>query len=165
MFIDGRPRYWIGWYDRWHLVPLAALVGLLAWLGTRPRPVVRPLPVAPRLEPVAPVLQPTLLETPLSGGSWKSSQVLEVAGRAQPGTRVVLFHASPGRPEAALAQTVADAAGRFRFALSGLTAGDQTLRVVAYSHDGRFAPSVPVPFSVVPDPGRPARPARVTRRR
>ncbi|MFM7100214.1 MAG: hypothetical protein ACKO3N_03485 [Verrucomicrobiota bacterium] len=165
MFIDGRPRYWIGWYDRWHLLPLAALVGLLAWLGTRPRLVVRPLPVAPRLEPVAPGLQPTRLETPLAGGSWKSSQTLDVTGRAEPGTRVVLFHAGPGRPEAALAQTVADAAGRFRFALSGLTTGDQTLRAVAYSPDGRFAPSLPVPFSVVAEPGRAARPARAPRRR
>lgn len=160
MLVNGLPRYWIGWYDRWHLPLLAGFLGLGVWLALQPRPVLRLSPASRVVAPPSPVLHPTQLDSPQAGGSWKPSQAVEVAGRAHPGVRVVLFHSGSGRPETALAQSLADAQGRFRFALSGLSPGEHVVRAVAYSADGRFAPSVPVPFTVAGEAGRPVRPNR-----
>lgn len=160
MFVDGRPRYWIGWYDRWHVPVVAGFLALAGWLAWQPRPVVKAAPVVAAPIPVPAPLHPTLLDSPPAGGSWKPSQRLDVVGRAHPGTRVVLFHSGTGRPESALAQTVADPQGRFRFALAGLSAGEHTVWAVAYAADGRWSRSLPVPFTVVPEATRSSRPAR-----
>ncbi len=33
MLRNNRPRYWVGWYDRWHLPLVVLLILLLCWLG------------------------------------------------------------------------------------------------------------------------------------
>jgi hypothetical protein len=87
MMEDGRPRFWIPWYDRWNLVLPIVFVAAVAWLAFQPRSRVPELS-SPPVRPLSPVT----LEAPASGARLRMDRMGEVEGRAERGTTVVLFY-------------------------------------------------------------------------
>lgn len=154
MIDGGRPRYWIGWYDRWNLVLPAAFVGVLVWLLVQPRPAIPPPAPAPARPQVVPLAAPTL-ESPASGTQARMGTLPNVEGRALPGTTVILYYSqAPSLERRELGRARVGGDGRYRFGLAGFPAGGYVLQVISYADDGRSAVSTPVDIWVT-DP-RPA---------
>ena len=118
-----RPRYWIPAIDRWSLAAPVLLVLVAAALAVLPAP-----PVAPvRKAPVAPpprALAPSVIVSPRPGTVFISGAIGDLAGTAEPGGLVRLYHGTQ-----VLGQTVATAEGRFLFHLANFPQGPHTLRV------------------------------------
>jgi len=147
MIENGRPRYWIGWYDRWNLVLPLALIGVWVGWAMQPRPVTRAgagtVPeVAAR--PVLPPLMAPTLESPVSGAHVRSDRMGDVEGRGPAGALLVLFYsAAPSVERRELSRMTVGADGRYRFRLNPFPAGAYVLQVIAYAPDGRSAASAP----------------------
>jgi hypothetical protein len=152
MIEDGRPRFWIPWYDRWNLVLPIVFVAAVAWLAFQPRSRVPELS-SPPVRPLSPVT----LEAPASGARLRMDRMGEVEGRAERGTTVVLFYSqAPSLERRELSRMQVGSDGRYRFRLAGFPAGGFVFQVVAYSTDGRSGGSPPVDVWVV-DPRSPVR--------
>jgi hypothetical protein len=152
MMEDGRPRFWIPWYDRWNLILPILLLAAGGWLAVQPRTKVPELP-APRVRPLSPVT----LESPASGARLRMDRMGEVEGRAERGTTVVLFYSqAPSLERRELSRMLVGSDGRYRFRLAGFPAGGFVFQVVAYAPDGRSSGSPPVDVWVV-DPRSPGR--------
>lgn len=152
MMEDGRPRFWIPWYDRWNLILPIALLAAGGWLAVQPRTKVPELP-AQRVRALAPVT----LESPANGARLRMDRMGEVEGRAERGTTVVLFYSqAPSLERRELSRMLVGSDGRYRFRLAGFPAGGFVFQVVAYSTDGRSSGSPPVDVWVV-DPRTPGR--------
>jgi len=118
-----RPRYWIPAIDRWSLaapVLLVLVVTALAMLPAPPVAAVRKTPVAPPPRALA----PSVIESPRPGTVFISGAIGDLAGTAEPGGLVRLYHDTQ-----VLGQTVATAEGRFLFHLANFPQGPHTLRV------------------------------------
>ena len=63
MFENGRPRYWIDWYDPWYLLLPLLLVGVLA--AIRWMPVSTPVRMVPTLPVVRTLSNQARLVVPL----------------------------------------------------------------------------------------------------
>ena len=144
---NGRPRYWMGWYDRWNLVLPLALIGVLVWLAMQPgaRPVERAVGGGGGLaKPVLPPLMAPTLESPVSGAHVRSDRMGDVEGRGPAGALLVLFYsAAPSVGRRELARMTVGADGRYRFRLNPFPPGAYVLQVIAYAPDGRSAASAP----------------------
>lgn len=160
MIENGRPRYWIGWYDQWHVVLPMALVATIGWLAMQPRPIQSSLDTAPVPTRVVP-LGTVTIESPVSGVQVRPDQATDIEGRADSGTTVVLFYA-PGQSleKKELTRVRVGAEARYRFRISRFPPGWYVLQAVAYAEDGRAAASAPIDLNVVD--GRP--PTRRPRR-
>lgn len=112
MLKNNRPRYWVGWYDRWHL-PLALLLVLLACLLGY----LIALPVPP----------PTLQSA--KPGTVQAGQALELTGTAPSSSVVRLWDG--GRR---LDETRADASGVFKFIVPNVAAGTHSFKAVVESN-------------------------------
>lgn len=102
MFKNNLPRYWVNWFDRWHLLVILVLLLLLCWLGytlTLPAPQVT-LGVA---DPAA-VLQ--------------SDKPVQLKGLAPANSIVRVFDG-----DKLLNELHADANGNFAITLPNLAAG------------------------------------------
>ena len=143
MIENGRPRYWIGWYDRWHfLLPVALLVAV-GWILSQPRP----RQIAPIPSPQARIvpLGATSLESPVSGAQLRGDRLPEVEGRAVSGTTVVLFYSqAPSLERRELARVRVGGDARYRFRLSQFPPGGYVFQAIAYADDGRTSASPPV---------------------
>ncbi len=118
-----RPRYWIPAIDRWSLaapVLLVLVVVALAVLPASPVAAVRKAPVAPPPRALA----PSVIVSPRPGTVFTSGAVGDLAGTAEPGGLVRLYHGTQ-----VLGQTTATAEGRFLFRLANFPPGPHTLRV------------------------------------
>ncbi|MEW5718990.1 MAG: SUMF1/EgtB/PvdO family nonheme iron enzyme [Chloroflexota bacterium] len=107
MFRNNRPRYWVAWYDRWHLWLILVLLLLLCWLGylsTLPAP-----QVSLALADPSAILQ--------------SDKPLELIGKA-PANGVVRVYDG----DKALGETRADADGNFKIALTNIPTGAHALQ-------------------------------------
>ncbi len=119
MFINNRPRYWVSWYDRWHLplvLLLALLLCLLGYQATLPMP------------------RPTL-QAAHPGATLSAGLPFELTGTAQADSVVSLWDA-----DKRLDDTRADGSGNFKFIIQNAPAGAHSFRVVAEAY-GRFAES------------------------
>ncbi len=153
MIENGRPRYWIGWYDRWHFLLPAALLIAVGWILAQPRP--RQIAPSPSSQVRVVALGETTLEAPVSGAQLRGDRLPEVEGRAVPGTTVVLFYSqAPSLERRELARVRVRGDGRYRFRLSQFPPGGFVFQSIAYADDGRTAASAPVDVWVL-DP-RPA---------
>jgi hypothetical protein len=148
MWNQGRPRYWIGSYDRWHLVLPVAFVAVLFLMGWLPAPpvVIPPRPVAPR------ILAETRIDSPLTGSRFQGNRIGDVTGRAEPGSTVVLFYATARQPWRELGRKVVGADGWYGFQVSGFAPGQYTLKASAWAPDGRSRESAAVEVGVVAEP-------------
>lgn len=166
MIEDGRPRFWIDWYDRWNLILPILVLASAGWLVTRPRPAQPWVPPAPARPAMAP-LSNTTLESPASGARFVPDRLGDVEGRAQPGSVAVLFYSmAPSVERRELSRMPVGADGRYRFRLSRFPPGVYVIQVIAYAADGRTAASSPVDVWVVQPPAKPvAKPPGPTRRR
>lgn len=118
-----RPRYWIPAIDRWSLAAPVLLVIVVTALAVLPAPPV----AAVRKAPVAPpprALAPSVIVSPRPGTVFISGAIGDLAGTAEPGGLVRLYHGTQ-----VLGQTVATADGRFLFRLANFQPGPHTLRV------------------------------------
>jgi hypothetical protein len=154
---DSRlPPFWIEWYDRWNLALPLALVGVVAWLVTLPRPVAPPTP-PPQARPVVPPMQPTTMESPPNGSRWRTDQGFDVTGRAHPGAMVVLaYSTAPSLERAELSRMTTGADGVYRFRVSKFPAGQHVLQAVAQLPDGRVTLSPPADVWVTEPAKEPA---------
>ncbi|MCX7839932.1 MAG: SUMF1/EgtB/PvdO family nonheme iron enzyme [Anaerolineae bacterium] len=109
MFRNNRPRYWVGWYDRWHLLLVVLLVLLLCWLAYQAT-----LP-APRVSLA--LADPT--------ASLVSTKPIELIGTAPANTLVRVYDG-----EKLVGETRAASDGTFKIALTNLVPGAHTLRGV-----------------------------------
>lgn len=168
MWSQIKPQYWVGWYDRWHLLLPVAILCLGGWLASRPIfPVAeapaattpaptaplssatqtgQPAPPAQPTRPVQPTMAPSVIDHPLTGNRFRNDVPLEMRGRAQPGSLVTLYYRAEGEPAEALAQARTDAEGRFRFQLQGFGAGRFQFQIQAQSSDGQKQVSLPVEY-------------------
>lgn len=160
MWANGRPRYWLGAYDAWHLLLPVAFIGVLAWAWTLP-PV--PVPVEP-VRPAPPPMAQAAIESPVNGAQFRASRIGDVEGHAQPGSVVVLQFAPAQQAWRELGRAEVGADGRFRFRLAGFAPGLYALKAAAWTRDGRVSESPAVDLWVVADP-RPATPAPARKRR
>ena len=99
------------------------LVLVVAALAVLPAPSV----AAVRKAPVAPpprALAPSVIVSPRPGTVFSSGAIGDLAGTAEPGGLVRLYHGTQ-----VLGQTVATAEGRFLFHLANFPQGPHTLRV------------------------------------
>jgi formylglycine-generating enzyme required for sulfatase activity len=109
MFRHNRPRYWVDWYDRWHLLLVVLLVLLLCWLGylaTLPAPHVS-LALA---DPAA---------------SLVSTKPIELIGTAPANALVRVYDG-----DRLVGETRAASDGTFKLALTNVAPGAHTLRGV-----------------------------------
>lgn len=160
MIENGRPRYWISWYDQWHIVLPLALAATLVWLAVQPRSI-QPTVQAPKVPARAASLGAVTIESPVSGVQVRPDQATDVEGRADAGTTVVLFYAQGQSLEKKeLTRVRVGAEARYRFRISRFPPGWYVLQAVAYAEDGRTAASAPIDLNVVD--GRP--PTRRPRR-
>ena len=137
-----RPRYWIPAIDRWSLaapVLLVLVVGALAVLPSPPVEAVRKAPVAPPLRALA----PSVIVSPRPGTVFISGAIGDLAGTAEPGGLVRLYHGTQ-----VLRQTTATAEGRFLFHLANFPQGPHTLRVETVVVGPRSVWSGEVAFTV-----------------
>ena len=152
MSASRMPPYWIGWYDRWNVALPLAFLGLLAWVLTLPRPVAAPagagVASAPARRPAA-AMQPTTMESPANGSRWDVDRVVDVVGRAEPGSTVVLaFLTAPSADWRELARATAGADGRYGFWITRFPPGHHVLRATAWAMNGRTSESALVDVSV-----------------
>ena len=149
MFANGKPRYWLGSYDRWHLLLPLAFLGLLAWLWSFP-------PVPPAAEPAPPPPPPplvaTVIDSPQNNAHCRAGRIPDVEGRAQSGSVAVLYYAPAQQPLRELGRMDVSADGRYRFRLAGFPPQLYLLRVVAWTRDGRSSGSPDVSLWVEADP-------------
>lgn len=175
MFENGRPRYWLDWYDSWHLLLPVLLAVLVAALWLQP-----PLPVTGRVMPLTgrssggsgvglrpvqatggamietPVvpMRPTTLESPENGKGFFQSRLSDAEGRAEPGSTVYLDYANEDLIWRGLGTMTVDAEGRYRFQLKNFPPGHYRLRARAVTATGRVAESGQTMITIAPDPVR-----------
>ncbi len=161
MWDDGRPRYWIDSYDRWHLALPVAFFAALLWLFFLPKP-----PVVVETAPPAapPALMAPIIESPVNGAQFHANRMGDVEGRAQSGTLVVLLYAPAQQPWRELGRVVVGSDGRYRFRLAGFPAGLYGLKTVEFADGGRTAESAMVDIWVVAEPKPPVTPPKPRRK-
>jgi formylglycine-generating enzyme required for sulfatase activity len=109
MFRNNRPRYWVGWYDRWHLWLILLLLLLLCWLGylaTLPPPKVS-LALA---EPAA---------------ALSADKPVQLIGVAPANSTVQIFDAGK-----IIGETKTDANGNFKLSIPNVAAGSHSLQAI-----------------------------------
>ncbi len=145
---QGKPRYWLGTYDAWHLlIPLALIAVFGAW-------VLMPKPVAPRraVAPAPPPLTPSSITHPAAGSTLTVRQFSALQGIGHPQARVFLFLRQIPNPEQLLAETRSGTNGVFQFTMAPFPPGDYGFRVEAVTADGRRAPSPEISVRLTPEP-------------
>lgn len=181
MFENGRPRYWIDWYDPWYfIVPLllSAVLAGIRWLpaslpspvrptvttlpSTAGRPNKAKLPAGQFTKPVdaLPPLAPTTLDLPLNGKAFFQSRMPDAAGRTEPGALVFLEYATLDLADVnwrVLSQMPADASGYFQFKLENFPPGSFRLRARMVTATGREAVSGSTMMTVFADPKKETR--------
>jgi hypothetical protein len=145
---QGKPRYWLGTYDAWHLlIPIALIAVLGAWVLT-PKPATAHRAVAPVLTP----LTPSAITQPAAGSTLLVRQFTAIQGVSHPQTRVFLFLRQIPNPEQLLTETRSATNGVFQFAMAPFPPGDYGFRVEAVSRDGRRAPSPEISVRLMTEP-------------
>ena len=175
MFTVSKPRYWIDWYDRWHLLLPLLLFGLIAgswWTHLiAPRAelnrVASPRKPDSSSQPPAEMrpLVPTFIDAPAHGAGFTPRQLGRAEGRAEPGSTVHLFYLATEPSWRELGQTRADDTGHFRFQLANFPPGSYRLRARAQADSGLISDSNDVLITVVPDETPTKNPTRRVRRR
>ncbi len=151
---QGKPRYWLGTYDAWHLlIPIALIAVLGAWVLT-PKPKAAHRTVAPVLPP----LTPSAITQPTAGSILLVRQFTAIQGLSHPQARVFLFLRQIPNPEQLLAETRSTTNGVFQFTMAPFPPGDYGFRVEAVSADGRRAPSPEISVRLMAEP--PAAPTK-----
>ncbi len=152
---QGKPRYWLGNYDAWHLViPVALAVVLVIW-GLAPKPVPTRRNIAPVLAP----LTPSTITRPTAGSTLLVRQFTAIQGTSHPHSRVFLFLRQIPNPEQILAETRSGTNGLFQFTMAPFPPGDYGFRVEAVAADGRRAPSTEISVRLTAEPPPPPPPA------
>ena len=145
---QGKPRYWLGTYDAWHLlIPIALIAVLGAWVLT-PKPVAANRTVVPVLPP----LTPSAITQPTAGSTLPVRQFNAIQGLSHPQARVFLFLRQIPNPEQLLAETRSATNGVFQFIMAPFPPGDYGFRVEAVSADGRRAPSPEISVRLTAEP-------------
>ena len=145
---QGKPRYWLGTYDAWHLlIPIALIAVLGAWVLS-PKPVAAHRTVAPALPP----LTPSAITQPTAGSTLLVRQFTAVQGLSHPQARIFLFLRQIPNPEQLLAETRSATNGVFQFAMAPFPPGDYGFRVEAVSADGRRSPSPEISVRLMAEP-------------
>jgi len=170
MIENGRPRYWIDWYDRWYLPLPLVLIAVIAVIWRLPVPPVASLPIspgisasrllqssAPRATPARPGLTPPVLESPLNGKGFFPNRIADAEGHAEPGVNIHLEYAGVDLVWHELSFMPTDAAGRFHFQLRNFPPGSYRLRARAMANDGRSAFSAEAMITIAPEPVREVR--------
>lgn len=170
MFENGRPRFWIDWYDRWYLFLPLLLIGVLIGIWQLPTPtpgrsspsirVTQPHGGSPRPPVLLPPVAPTTLESPQHGKGYFQSRIADAEGHGEPGAIIHLEYAGPDLAWRELSRMSADATGRFHFQLRNFPPGNYRLRARAITHTGRSALSGETMITIAADPGRAVRPGR-----
>jgi hypothetical protein len=153
---QGKPRYWLGTYDAWHLlIPVALAVVLVIW-GLAPKPVQTRRTIAPVLAP----LTPSIITQPTAGSTLLVRQFTLIQGTSHPHSRVFLFLRQIPNPEQILAETRSGTNGLFQFTMAPFPPGDYGFRVETVAADGRRAPSTEISVRLTAEPQSPPPPAR-----
>jgi hypothetical protein len=145
---QGKPRYWLGSYDAWHLVIPVALIAVLgAWA-------LMPKPVAPRrtVAPTPPPLTPSTIMVPAAGSTLTVRQFNVIRGNGHPQARVFLFLRQIPNPEQLLGETRSGTNGMFQFTMAPFPPGDYGFRVETVAADGRRSPSPEISVRLTPEP-------------
>lgn len=145
---QGRPRYWLGAYDAWHLLLPAALIAVLAVLALAPRPATPQRIVAAPPPP----LTPSAITNLAAGTTLRARAFGAIQGTAHPQARIFLFLRQIPHPERVLAETRSATNGVFQFTLAGFPPGDYGFRVEAVAADGRRAASPEIPVRLTAEP-------------
>jgi len=153
---QGKPRYWLGTYDAWHLlIPVALAVVIVIW-GLAPKPVQTRRTIAPVLAP----LTPSIITQPTAGSTLLVRQFTLIQGTSHPHSRVFLFLRQIPNPEQILAETRSGTNGLFQFTMAPFPPGDYGFRVETVAADGRRAPSTEISVRLTAEPQSPPPPAR-----
>lgn len=145
---QGKPRYWLGTYDAWHLlIPIALIAVIGAW-GLTPKPATAHRTVAPILPP----LTPSAITLPTAGSTLLVRQFTAIQGISHPQARVFLFLRQIPNPEQLLTETRSATNGGFQFTMAPFPPGDYGFRVEAVSADGRRAPSPEISVRLITAP-------------
>lgn len=145
---QGKPRYWLGTYDAWHLLIPVALAAVLAVWALSPQP----RPARPAAAVVLVPMAPSAITIPAAGTNLTVRNFTAIQGICQPQARVFLFLRQIPNPEQLLAETRSDTHGVFRFAMAPFPPGDYGFRVEAVAADGRRAPSPEIPVRLTTEP-------------
>lgn len=145
---QGKPRYWLGAYDAWHLMLPVALAAVLVVWALAPRP---PAPRRVATAP-SPPLAPSSITQPAAGAELRARQFQSIQGVAPPQARVFLFLRQIPRPEQLLGETRSATNGAFLFTMAGFPPGDYGFRIEAVAADGRRSPSPEISVRLTPEP-------------
>ena len=124
---QGKPRYWLGTYDAWHLLIPVALAAVLAVWALSPQP----RPARPAAAVVLVPMAPSAITIPAAGTNLTVRNFTAIQGMCQPQARVFLFLRQIPNPEQLLAETRSDTHGVFRFTMAPFPPGDYGFRVEA----------------------------------
>ena len=121
MITEGRPRYWVAAYDRWHLALPILLLAAIAWILLAPRSVENvAVPAVTLSNADVAVARPaqgrsmasTTIQSPHEGAVFWVGKLGDAEGTAEPGSTVRLFLGPK-----ILGEAPVDSTGRFRFQL------------------------------------------------
>ena len=165
---DGKPRYWLGTYDAWHLllpVVLAASVGFLL-LNLAPTS----KKVTPRLPPPLPLVILAGWSAPAPGSLLKVSQFNRIQGFGFPNGQVILWMKSGTNLEQKITVQRVQTNGLFTIGLSGFPVGNYRFRAEVIDPINRRSSTPEIPIRILADwpptnaPVKPSKSARKTRR-
>ena len=117
MFHNNRPRYWVDWYDRWHLPLILLLALLLCWLGY--------LSTLPAPQVSLALADPTAL--------LQSNKPIELTGAAPANSLIRVYEGNTLAGE-----TRADSTGKFRIALANIASGAHAFLAIAEVNGARI---------------------------
>jgi len=138
---QGKPRYWLGAYDAWHLLIPVALAAVVAICACSPRA----QPSRPAVADLPTPMRPSAITIPTAGTNLSVRQFDTLRGTCHPQARVFLFLRQIPHPEHLLAETRSDTQGVFRFTMAPFPPGDYGFRIEVVAADGRRAPSPEIP--------------------
>lgn len=148
---DGKPRYWLGAYDAWHLAIPVALAGVLAGLAFSPS--TGRTPAKPRPAASAPIpMPPTVWIHPTNRLTMPARQFGVLEGQGLPGGTLILRMRQLPNLERELIRRPVGPDGRFSVRLTLFPPGDYGFRAEVVGPDGRSSSTFEVPVTLTPDP-------------
>ena len=148
---DGKPRYWLGDYDAWHLlIPVALVAAVVALFVLPPTSKPAPKPVASPSIPAP--MTPTAWIQPTNRLTIPARQFGALEGRGLPNGALTLWMRQLPNPEVVLARRPVGPDGRFVVRLTGFPPGDYGFRAEVTGPDGRSSSTFEVPVTLTADP-------------
>ncbi|MSU31756.1 MAG: hypothetical protein EXS25_03660 [Pedosphaera sp.] len=163
---DGKPRYWLGTYDAWHLLLPIVLVASVGFLLLKPASTIKK--VTPRLPPPLPLVILAGWSAPAPGSLIKVSQFNQIQGSGFPNGQVILWMKSGTNLEQKITVQRVQTNGLFSIGLSRFPVGNYRFRAEVIDPINRRSSTPEIPIRILadsPQTNAPVKPSKSARKR